>query len=190
MGHVTAKEGSRVPVPGEAPVRNIDMHIFRHQHCDKLDGISLEPILSSFEAVSTSGDTEFGELEQKVGRPLDFAITQRMSCKLPGSSNNDPYTPEWTDFCPFKYLPRNPAYGAMGYSIRTRHWRYTAWLEFDTNSFLPSLHIPPMAEELYDHREDNLATNLGLFELVNLAYHNDHHEILNTMRLKLFDFLW
>ena len=171
---------------GEAPVRNSDMHIFRHQYCDKLDGISLEPIFASFSSSSTPEYAESG----KGGRALDFAVTQRMTCKLPGSSNNDPYSPEWTDFCPFKHIPRNPAYGAMGYSIRTRHWRYTAWLELDTNTFLPSLHIPPMAEELYDHRGDDLAIKLGSFELINLAYHNEHYEMLNTMRLKLFDFLW
>lgn len=98
----------------------------------------------------------------------------------------------------------------MGYSIRTRNWRYTAWLELDTNSFLPSLHLPPLAEELYDHRQAHFeinaarasglalgdayntsgARNLGLMETINVAYDNEFSIFRSQLRVKLYDFLW
>ena len=112
----------------------------------------------------------------------DFALTQRLTCKFK-SRDNDPNTPEWIDFCPFKKLPRDPPYGAMGYSSRTNDWRYIAWLEFDTHTFLPSLHLPPLAEELYDHRGEDAAIGTG--EIQNLASNNEFSHILLELRSKV-----
>jgi len=43
----------------------------------------------------------------------------------------------------------------MGYSLRTRDWRYTAWLLWDPNTTAPVWRYPPLHEELYDHRHDD-----------------------------------
>jgi hypothetical protein len=131
------------PVPGEAPVINLDKTMIRHQYCDPLDGVSLKPVFSSF-------DKEF-DIPSNFRKNIDFSLTQRLVCKL-NSNDNDPFTAIWTESCPFNQLPRNPPLGAMGYSIRTIDWRYTAWIEFDINTYLPSLDKLPLSEELYDHR--------------------------------------
>ena len=130
-------------------------------------------------------------------------MTQKMTCKLPKHADHDminPNTKGWIDFCPFKKTPRIPRFGAMGYSIRTLEWRYTAWLKFDTDTFLPSLNLPPLAEELYNHVNSNKINNrsdvnvksfqFGFFENVNLANESTHVGIINGMRVKLYDYLW
>ena len=174
--------------------------ILRHAFCDPLDGVSLAPIFSSF--VKPANSPPLVPLISSFQKPFPFALTQRMTCKMPGFADNDPLTPSWIDFCPYKKIPRNPPFGSMGYSLRSLNWRYTAWLELDTNSMLPSLHLPPMAEELYDHRPGPLsrtprtATNmngaggLGEKETVNLVHNNEFASILQEMRVTLYDFLW
>jgi hypothetical protein len=88
----------------------------------------------------------------------------------------------------------------MGYSLRSSEWRYTAWLEFDTNTFLPSLHLPPMAEELYKHTPGSstsspstMTSDLGRFggaEMTNLAEQSQYIDVLNRWRLYLYEYLW
>ena len=79
----------------------------------------------------------------------------------------------------------------MGYSARYEEWRYILWLEFDTTTFLPSLHLPPLSEELYDHRNDlKNVSYLGQKETENLAYNNEFSEILLKLRVELYDYLW
>jgi hypothetical protein len=100
----------------------------------------------------------------------------------------------------------------MGYSLRSLNWRYTAWLEFDTNTFLPSLHVPPLAEELYAHlvtgnssivantRQGprrlsdspaySYSSTLGHNELLNVAYNNEYSDVVQHWRLYLYDYLW
>ena len=169
------KRGHKEPIPGEAQVVGSWKHIFRHAHCFSLDGSSLAPAF-------TKGDA--------FKKTRDFSITQRLTCKF-RSKDNDPTTPDWMDFCPFKKVPRDPPFGALGYSARWKRWRYIGWLEFDVHSFLPSLHLPPLAEELYDHRMDNIETSsLGRDEIVNLATNNEFNHILLELRVKLYDFLW
>lgn len=165
----------RDPLPGESPVLLKTGHIFRHAHCFDLDGTSLAPAF-------TEGNN--------FRKTRDFSLTQRLTCKF-RSKDNDPTTPEWIDFCPFKKIPRDPPFGAIGYSMRFSSWRYIAWLEFDVNSFLPSLHIPPLAEELYDHRDDPPgAASMGTKENINLAVNNEYGHILLALRVKLYDYLW
>ena len=83
--------------------------------------------------------------------------------------------------------------GLMGYSLRSSHWRYTAWLEFDTNTFLPSLDLPPKAEELYFHESNSVgraAQHLGNEELVNVVSSSEYRNVVNYWRKTLYDFLW
>ena len=119
------------PFQGEGPVRNADGHILRHYYCDHMDGVSLLPIFKSFGSGVSDAFTEVSHKE--------FAVTQRMTCKMPGTKDINPDTNNWIDFCPFKKLPRDPERGAMGYALRSSEWRYIAWLEWDTNSFLPGI---------------------------------------------------
>ena len=52
--------------------------------------------------------------------------------------------------------------------MRTLDFRYTLWLHFDPSSLLVQWERGVYAEELYDHREDGGAGDLGKYELVNL----------------------
>lgn len=136
---------------------------FRHIYCDPLEGISL----GSF----VRGEPDL--LPRKA-----FGITQRLTCKAPGhltrypaDSPTNASSGGWIEHCPNKKLPRVPALGTMGYSLRYIDYRYTAWLSFDVDSYLPALNQAPLEEELYYHQPgDNL--NLAKAfraELNNLA---------------------
>ena len=53
-------------------------------------------------------------------------------------------------------------FALMGYSLRTRLWRYTYWAHWQ-----PSMHpnlTHPAGEELYDHRNDTSRLDLDRFE--------------------------
>ena len=68
----------------------------------------------------------------------------------------------------------------MGYSLRFIDFRYTAWLHFDTDTFLPFLSEPPLAEELYSHE--------GTFADTGKRYFHSgcgSHFILPTLTLTL-----
>ena len=41
----------------------------------------------------------------------------------------------------------------MGYSVRSRHYRYTEWVRFDTKTFEPDW-TQVVAKELYNHLWD------------------------------------
>jgi hypothetical protein len=107
-------------------------------------------------SLSVKEAEEEEEEESSFRKPFDFALTQKMTCKLPGRLDNDPYTDGWTDFCPFKKLPRNPPFGAMGYSMRMVDWRYTVrnifalsmWLFADSGSIeeIPSFFFTTVAD--------------------------------------------
>ena len=56
----------------------------------------------------------------------------------------------------------------MGYSLRTREWRYTYWATWEP-SLRPDLSAGPAGEELYDHRKDTALYDVEDFEFVNLA---------------------
>jgi len=201
--------GPRLAVLGEGPVTNVEGHIFRHVYCDPLDGSSLSPFLFS-EPVSTLSTESRENSKSLVHKRNGFTLTQKMTCKLPtvyrdSSSIDklhddlDPNTPNWIDFCPNKKIPRNPPFGAMGYAMRTRLWKYVAWLRFDTHSFLPSLNREPLAEQLYDmtilnksspHSITRLRGAIG--ELHNLAYSTNvfHMRVRERLRIKLYDYLF
>lgn len=200
------KGGPRKPVSGEGRVVNIESHIFRHCYCDPLEGSSLAPMLIKHRGVSSNGHVKLPFRQQR----LSFALSQKMTCKLPGGPRShslvpidldlNPNTPHWIDFCPNKHNPRNPPFGAMGYSMRTKEFRYIAWLKFNTSSFLPSLDQPPLVEQLYDHRRDRRNSTFSSFgclvvrgvesELTNVANDAAFTIVQATLRLQLYDFLY
>mmetsp|Transcript_30084 Transcript_30084/g.79257 ORF Transcript_30084/g.79257 Transcript_30084/m.79257 type:complete len:559 (-) Transcript_30084:61-1737(-) len=58
----------------------------------------------------------------------------------------------------------------MGYSLRTREWRYTEWLEWDGSRLEAHWDRPPLGVELYDHQADpGFPTDFDSFENENLA---------------------
>jgi hypothetical protein len=58
----------------------------------------------------------------------------------------------------------------MGYSMRTKDWRYTEWTQWNGTELQPNWSVNA-GVELYDHRGDN-GTNFDATENVNVAKQN------------------
>lgn len=65
----------------------------------------------------------------------------------------------------------------MGYSIRTRRYRYIEWIKFNHTSFLPDW-SKVFGKELYDHLIDPL-------ENMNLATRPELNYVINSLHKKL-----
>ena len=154
------------------------------------------------------------ELENELKMKMKMVMVDP---ELYNPEMTDVHTAGWSEFCPFKQPPelRNPALGVMGYSLRTRYYRYTAWLVFDTGSLLPFLDRPPLGEELYDHRErdkdvisgpftstsTSTSKNKGTLVITSGLTGKELHNHANSsaqgwtskktsLRLQLYDFLY
>ncbi len=77
--------------------------------------------------------------------------------------------------------PTRGGKGGMGYSIRTRRYRYTEWYE-SYKSTQPRKGIRPIATELYDYVEDPLETR-------NLAKNKKYADVLKKLQDTLHRFL-
>ena len=153
--------------------------VYRHIYCDQLDGTSLYPYFTNqrerveADRYQVRNEPNNGNpMEAKnLVRPVPFTLTQKLVCKSPNSFIKNPSSlldlnsSGWIDHCPWKKIPRIPAYGAMAYSMRTLQYRYVAWLTFDTISLLPILDQPPIEEELYALEQEHGRVLLG-------EYHN------------------
>ncbi len=69
----------------------------------------------------------------------------------------------------------------MGYSIRTKEWRYTLWLPWD-GELLEAKWEGDYADELYDHKGDD-SSEFGKYELINLAA--ERQDVVQELRTKL-----
>lgn len=126
-----------------------------------------------------------------------FAISQVWKCVPIPQLHFDPRTLTdpgrrrdrvWVD-CDALTPNKNDEISAMGYSMRTREWRYTAWVHFDRKRFIPLWDEPIMVEELYDHRDEEHPGVLGHRETVNLASQPQFKDILEKLREQLMWFL-
>jgi len=86
------------------------------------------------------------------------------------------------------HRPDNTQYSVMGYSIRTPEWRYTAHIHFDKKRLVPYYKKELFDEELYDHRGEKL-NDYTHQELENLAYDEEHRNLVTTLRETLYNFL-
>ncbi|CAG9864334.1 unnamed protein product [Phyllotreta striolata] len=73
--------------------------------------------------------------------------------------------------------PKSKEIEIMGYSIRTKRYRYTEWVEFSTKSFRPDWNVT-FGRELYDHLID-------IQENDNIVDREAMGEIVRTLREKL-----
>lgn len=78
----------------------------------------------------------------------------------------------------------------MGYTIRDLSWRFTAWFPWDGPNLQPV--YPPVALELYDHREDDGTCDPphafdGYFEATNLANQSAYAKHVDVLLLALTD---
>jgi hypothetical protein len=77
---------------------------------------------------------------------------------------------------------------AMGYSMRTNDYRYTAWIRMDAETMKPMWDLPPLEEDLFDHRNETLA-DFTHQETSNIAKRPGNDQIVQAFREKLMKFL-
>jgi iduronate 2-sulfatase len=73
---------------------------------------------------------------------------------------------------------------AMGYTIRTPQWRFTQWVDYNNNTFLPNFDpatSKTFAQELYDHSGDSDGKNWTGFELHNLVKDPAYAEVVKNL---------
>ena len=74
----------------------------------------------------------------------------------------------------------------MGYSVRTREWRYTEWRLWNNVTLTGEWDVPPIGTELYDHRnEKSFPTNFDLGENVNVFSQYNNSAIVETLAKQL-----
>ena len=122
-----------------------------------------------------------------------FALSQAWRCawknniikesENPGEREKDGF---WFD-CDAGYKDSEQV-NVMGYSVRSKDFRYTAYLHFDRKMQVPIWELPPYSEELYDHRADTTA-DLGHRELVNVAKRPGMEQLTNSMKTNLINYL-
>ena len=73
----------------------------------------------------------------------------------------------------------------MGYSLRTKEWRYTVWLVWNQTSLRPEWDASESEEELYSHHGDD-SEDMDKWENENLA--NSQPQIAAALRKQLRTF--
>jgi hypothetical protein len=167
--------------------------------CDPLQGKSLAPVVLGevwveHSAKSVMKNEKIASIESiKLAR--DFSITQVWRCV-----NQDQYTaakklmvtgvkarPKIWEECD-RDSPRPNEISAMGYSMRTKDYRYTAWLKMDVEKMMPIWEVAPLEEDLFDHRNETLA-DFTHRETVNVAKRPGFELAIVALREKLLTFL-
>jgi hypothetical protein len=124
-----------------------------------------------------------------------YALTQVIRCarrdlvlKANDPSHPEPFLSRLWDSCGPDH--RDNEVSLMGYSLRTRSFRYTAYLPFDrrVNKVYNltaeggRLSLDYVSEELYDHREDHTHSLIDR-EMVNLANSSKYLSKVQELRL-------
>ena len=127
-----------------------------------------------------------------ISLPHSFALSQVWRCAWKNDLIAESENPSkrdrhfWFD-CDVSYKGTDQV-NLMGYSVRSKDFRYTAYLHFDRATFVPQWELPPMYEELYDHRGDT-AGDLGHRELINVVKRPGFEDFAMTMRTNLIKYL-
>ena len=148
----------------------------RDRRCFEFEGKSLANVVRSGPAAEVPG--------------IKFALTQMRRCQYLKTDKHRSSHPDdiWTAICGMKNRLQVP--NVMGYSLRTRDWRYTAWFSYIEKKMRPDLG-KIVAEELYDHRGAAVA-DFDNRERVNMAYSTKPAavEAVHDLRFQLQQFLF
>jgi len=130
---------------------------------------------------------------------MDFALSQNWRCAKKSDViaakalvSNNPNAGKmnrksiWYD-CDKNYKG-NEEVSVMGYSMRSRDFRYTGWFHYNRAKCIPILDVSPLDEELYDHRYETFADFTHL-ETVNLVHRPGFENIVRDMREKTVNFI-
>jgi hypothetical protein len=169
--------------------------------CKPLQGKSLAPVVlgdvwnKHVSKSSTAIDNTSTTSIDSILLSKDFSITQVWRCV-----NQDHYTAAkklvvtgvksrpkiWTECDRDRHNP--DVISAMGYSMRTNEYRYNAWLRMDTTKMIPNWDLPPLEEDLFDHRNETLA-DFTHQETSSIAKRPGFETIVLELREKLVNFL-
>jgi hypothetical protein len=123
-----------------------------------------------------------------------FAISQMWKCakkdRIHLDARSKPLNPGmrmWAD-CDMNNLEIKSELSLMGYSMRTIDFRYTAWIPFNRKTLTPEWQKMLYAEELYDHRREQLGDDY-IHEMVNVAPRMEYRKILKYYRERLIKFI-
>ena len=167
--------------------------------CRDLQGKSLAPVVlgdvwTRYKAKSVAKDELTSSIDS-IKLPRDFSISQVWRCV-----NQEQYVAAkklvvtgvksrpkiWVECDRDKVEPNELA--AMGYSMRTNDFRYTAWLRINRETMAPYWDVPPVEEDLFDHRNETFADYTHR-ETTNIARKPENEPILVALRSKLMKFL-
>ena len=122
-----------------------------------------------------------GAHERMAVRP--FALTQYPRCE-------GQYSKPYQRYECTMIKERKARIDHMGYSVRTRNWRYTAWLRWNRKQNKPVMYSGLLEdadfEELYDHEGDD-GTNYDNFEIRNVIdmYPQVAAHLRNILRIEI-----
>ena len=118
--------------------------------CVGIDGKSLAHLVRN----DSYGDAAAAVRDLHIAGDLGpYAVSQMTRCRSSTRQKQragSRFLPDaWDDICSHKSV-RNGS--VIGYSLRSRDWRYTSWLPYDGEHMRPHIDALPLYEELYDHR--------------------------------------
>lgn len=133
-----------------------------------VDGVSLGPLLRGVDApLRPVAKSQFPRCWSAIPFPPDYS-TQTQKAFL--------------DAVCCASLPREK-FDLMGYSIRTREWRFTEWRLWDGVALRARWDLPANATELYDHRTPG--ADIFSTETVNLAADPKYKSIVKMLQPQL-----
>jgi hypothetical protein len=150
------------------------------------------PTLATLAGLPKPSSTDGVDLSPLLMNPLNTnvsvgAFMQQARCYQKGAATPNPTALQatLTRMMTCEFVPRDKM-DFMGYSIRTREWRYTAWLRWD-GSLLAPMWNASVGVELYDHRAATMPAHghSGWRENENLAAVPAHAVVVSELHSQL-----
>jgi len=135
------------------------------------------------------GDSLAGAFNEpgSSGKPYAFSQTQRINV---GHLKKDPFPknaamrlpPEADPFFVPSCFSHNQDIEWMGYSVRSKRWRFTQWLAWNQTALCPVSPHAGTPIELYDHRNDTSAFDPDAAEFQNVAEKPENAQVIKNLQ--------
>ena len=124
-----------------------------------------------------------------------YAVTQMFKCAKkedlwinPRVYTHKPFRKRIFGECDIHNTTNTEEFAVMGYSLRSKLYRYTAWIPFDRKILMPFYDEPIYAEEFYSHENEQLG-DLYIYESNNLIDDVSYSKIIDYYRFELMNFI-
>lgn len=154
--------------------------------------LDMYPTLATLAGLPKPSSVDGVDLSPLFVNPLNTtvsagAFTQQARCYQKGAATPNPTALQasLTRMMTCEFVPRDKM-DFMGYTIRTREWRYTAWLGWDGSKLAP-LWNTSVGAELYDHRSRTMPPHghSGWRENENLVGVAAHAAVVSELHSQL-----